>query len=254
MWPRRRCIFDGLAADRGSWHSVARFDERNTERKAKVDITLTLYEGRVIGCLIEKEITTPEQYPLSLNALTNACNQKSSREPVLELDEATVQQTLDDLVKKRMVLEKSGFGSRVRKYQHRFCNTEFGSLKFSPQELGIVCVLLLRGPQTPGELRTHTSRLCEFADMQEVESALASLRERSDGPFVVKLPREPGKRESRWAHLFSGEVQMPEVSAGIETAAPGADRLDRLEQQIGELRDEVGQLRRRLEQLAAGAD
>ncbi len=120
-------------------------------------IELSPNEARVIGCLLEKEITTPEQYPLSLNALTNACNQKSNREPVLDLDETTVQQTLDQLIRKYLVSEESGYGSRVAKYRHRFCNTEYGTLKFSPQELGIVCELLLRGPQTPGELRSRAS-------------------------------------------------------------------------------------------------
>ena len=134
-----------------------------------MDICLTPYEVRVIGCLLEKQRTTPEHYPLSLNALTNACNQKSSRDPVLALDEATVRDTIDALMKKRYVIEKSGFGSRVTKYQHRFCNTEFGILAFSEQELGIVCVLLLRGPQTPGELRTRTERLSKFQDINAVE-------------------------------------------------------------------------------------
>ena len=159
--------------------------------EAPVDICLTPFEARVIGCLIEKHRTTPEHYPLSLNALTNACNQKSNRDPVLELDEATVQDTIDALIRKHYVSEKSGFGSRVTKYQHRFCNTEFGALKFSEQELGIVCVLLLRGPQTPGELRTRTERLCRFLDIHEVESTLDRLMQRDDGPFVMKLPREP---------------------------------------------------------------
>lgn len=115
-----------------------------------MNLELSLHETRVIGCLIEKEITTPEQYPLSLNALTNACNQKSNRDPVLNLDEATVQQLIDQLSKKRLVSEQSGYGNRVPKYQHLFCNTTFGTLKLSPQELGIVCELFLRGPQTPG--------------------------------------------------------------------------------------------------------
>lgn len=212
-----------------------------------MNIELTLYETRVIGSLIEKEITTPEQYPLSLNALTNACNQKSSRDPVLELDEATVQQTVDDLVKKHMVNAQTGFGSRVAKFQHRFCNTEFGTLKFSAQELGIICVLLLRGPQTPGELRTHTNRLCQFNDMQEVENTLNHLTERNDGPFVVKLSREPGKRESRFAHLFSGEV-FPEIVAANhhqEEAFSGSDRerLNRLEALVAELFQEVERLK-----------
>src|ERR1700749_5242847 len=141
-----------------------------------MNIEFTPNEARVIGCLIEKEITTPDQSPLALNALTNACNQKTNREPVLELSETVVQQAVDSLMKKYMVSDKSaGYGGRVTKYRHRFCNTEFGPLKFSSQELGIVCVLLLRGPQTPGELRSRTNRLCEFADGEAVEDALRSL-------------------------------------------------------------------------------
>ncbi len=218
-----------------------------------MDMTLTLYEARVIACLIEKEITTPDQYPLSLNALTNACNQKSNREPVLALDEATVQQTLDELSKKRLVLDKSGFGSRVVKYQHRFCNSEFGKLKFSPQELGVICVLLLRGPQTPGELRTRTNRLCKFSDVHEVESTLAQLMERDDGPYVVRLPQEAGKRESRFSHLFSGEVQIadssPHMVARVQPCGPENDRFDQLEQRVSELRQELERLEARIDQL-----
>jgi uncharacterized protein YceH (UPF0502 family) len=217
-----------------------------------MDIELTLYEARVIGALIEKEITTPDQYPLSLNALVNACNQKSNREPVLELDEATVQETLDGLVKRSLVSDQTGFGSRTTKYKHRFCNTEFGILQFSEQELGIVCALLLRGPQTPGELRAHTNRLCKFSDMPEVETALDRLMERSDGPFVAKLPREPGKRESRYMHLFSGDAPAIELSGSAGNAADlsGAEleRLDRLEQRIDELEQEITQLKRALDQ------
>jgi uncharacterized protein YceH (UPF0502 family) len=217
-----------------------------------MDIELTPYEARVIGSLIEKEITTPDQYPLSLNALVNACNQKSNREPVLELDEATVQETLDGLVKRSLVSDQTGFGSRTTKYKHRFCNTEFGILQFSEQELGIVCALLLRGPQTPGELRAHTNRLCKFSDMPEVETALDRLMERSDGPFVAKLPREPGKRESRYMHLFSGDAPAIELSGSAGNAADlsGAEleRLDRLEQRIDELEQEITQLKRALDQ------
>jgi len=215
-----------------------------------VDIDLTLYETRVIGSLIEKETTTPDQYPLSLNGLTNACNQKSNREPILELDEATVQQTIDGLIKKHLVSEKSGFGSRVTKYQHRFCNTQFGSLKFSEQERGIICVLLLRGPQTPGELRTRAHRLCEFGDVREVEATLKQLMERDDGPFVSRLPREAGRRESRYAHLFSGDVQVRETSASpgpaIGLSSSDHERLDQLEQLVGELYEEIEQLKRKL--------
>jgi uncharacterized protein YceH (UPF0502 family) len=208
-------------------------------------LELSPNEARVIACLIEKEITTPEQYPLSLNALTNACNQKSNRDPVLDLDEATVQQTLDQLVKKYLVSEHGGFGSRVAKFQHRFCNTEYGTLKFTAAELAIVCELLLRGPQTPGELRSRASRLCPLKDVGEVEAVLGSLARRDDGPFVVRLPREPGKRESRYAHLFSGEVE----GAGEETAwdatpaSSGATGRAALEERVARLETELAELK-----------
>jgi uncharacterized protein YceH (UPF0502 family) len=219
-----------------------------------VDITLTAYEARVIGSLIEKEVTTPDQYPLSLNALVNACNQKSNREPVMALDEAQVQDIINGLVKKHMISEKTAFGSRVTKYRQRFCNTEFGVLTLSPQEIGILCVLLLRGAQTPGELRTRSSRLCRFDDVQEVENVLERLMEREDGPFVARLPREPGKRESRYVQLFSEAPQPAESPAGREVAVAGGDaeRLSRLEQQVSELFGEVRELRERLDGLTAG--
>ena len=223
-----------------------------------MDICLTPYEARVIGCLLEKERTTPEHYPLSLNALTNACNQKSSRDPVLALDEATVRDTIDLLEKKRYIIEKSGFGSRVTKYQHRFCNTEFGELKLTEQELGIVCVLLLRGPQTPGELRSRTERLCKFQDIHEVESTLDQLMQRHDGPFVAKLPRVPGKRETRFAHLFGGETDMAEAaeSAAAVSAESGADtdRIAQLEQTVNQLRDEMATLKARLDRISPDQD
>ena len=216
-------------------------------------ITLTILEARVIGALIEKEITTPDQYPLSLNALVNACNQKSNREPVMELDESQVQEIVDGLVKKHMISEKTAFGSRVTKYRERFCNTEFGSLTCSPQELGIFCVLLLRGAQTPGELRTRTTRLCRFDDVQEVEAVLDRLMNHEDGPFVARLPREPGKRESRYVQLFSETPQLVEAPAGegVTVVSEEAERLDRLEQQVSELFREISELRERLDGLAA---
>ncbi|HXB19476.1 MAG TPA: DUF480 domain-containing protein [Steroidobacteraceae bacterium] len=216
-----------------------------------MNIELSSLEARVIGCLIEKQITTPDQYPLSLNSLVAACNQKSNRHPVMDLDEATVQNTLDQLARRHLVIEKSGFGSRVLKYQHRFCNTEFGTFKLSVHELAIVCELLLRGPQTPGELRARASRMEPFADVTQVESTLEALRTRDDGPFVVQLPREPGRRDSRWAHLFSGPVAVPPPAAepaGVvapEAAQTGA-RLERLEEQLRELRAEVEELKRRV--------
>jgi uncharacterized protein YceH (UPF0502 family) len=217
-----------------------------------VNIELTPLEARVIGCLIEKAITTPDQYPLSLNALTNACNQKSNRDPILDLDERTVQQTVDALARKHLILEKSGFGSRVPKYQHRFCNTGFGAPAFTPLETAIVCELLLRGPQTPGELRTRASRMAEVADVSDVESALANLASRTDGPFVVQLPREPGRRDSRYAHLFSGDVDIdvpPEAAAepAQPRPRPQNDRIERLEELVAELRRELDELKDKLQ-------
>jgi uncharacterized protein YceH (UPF0502 family) len=215
-----------------------------------MNIEFSPLEARVVGCLIEKEITTPDQYPLSLNALTNACNQKTNRDPVLELSEAQVQQTVDSLMRKYMVSDKSaGYGGRVTKYKHRFCNTEFGSLKFSKQELAILCVLLLRGPQTPGELRSRTNRLCDFADAEQVESALKLLMSREDGPFIARLPRVAGARESRYAHLFSGAIESapePAESAAAPTAAgviPLAQRVATLEQLVENLSAEVAALK-----------
>lgn len=194
-------------------------------------IEITPYEARVIGCLIEKEATTPDQYPLSLSALTNACNQKSNREPVLQLSEVEVQEVVDGLIKKHLVSDRSGFGSRVTKYQHRFCNSGFGSLEFTAQELGVLCVLLLRGPQTPGELRTRTNRLCEFSDVHETETVLQQLLEREDGPFVARLPREPGKRESRYMHLFSGAPEAASYeSPMLERSEQGQESQQRIEQ------------------------
>jgi uncharacterized protein YceH (UPF0502 family) len=219
-------------------------------------IKLTPYEARVIGCLIEKEITTPEQYPLSLNALTNACNQKSNRDPVLDLDEATVQQIVDGLVKKYLVSAGSGFGNRVTKYQHRFCNAEFGDLKLSKQETGIVCELLLRGPQTPGELRTRTERLCKFGDVQEVENTLAKLMNREE-PLIARLPREPGKRESRFMHLFFGEDQLTanseDTERELELSVSERERLDRLERLVDELKTDVNRLESKLASLTRGS-
>jgi uncharacterized protein YceH (UPF0502 family) len=219
-----------------------------------MNIEFSPHEARVIGCLIEKEITTPDQYPLSLNALTNACNQKTNREPVLELRETEVQQTVDSLMKKYMVSDKSaGYGGRVTKYKHRFCNTEFGSLKFSKQELGIICVLLLRGAQTPGELRSRTGRLCEFADAQAVESTLKGLMTREDGPFIARLARAAGARESRDAHLFSGAIESsPEPEPEAFTETPSGSRS--LSERVSALEDEVAQLRAALEGMNRPAD
>ena len=216
---------------------------------------LTLHEARVIGCLLEKEVTTPEQYPLSLNALTLACNQKTSREPVLELTEAQVQAALDSLNKKRLISEQSGFGSRVVKYKHRFCNTEFSELQLSSAAVAIVCLLLLRGPQTPGELRTRSNRLHDFKDVLEVEACIKQLMQR-DKPVLAQLPREPGKRECRYTELFSQGAEQ--ISAASFTNATNADahplnEQDRqqLEARVTQLEEQVAELKDKLESLIA---
>ena len=215
-------------------------------------VVLTPHEARVIGCLIEKQIATPDQYPLSLNALTNACNQKSNRHPVLTLEEREVQAVVDTLMRRQLVLERSGFGSRVPKFQHLFCNTQYGSLKFSPQQTAIVCELLLRGPQTPGELRTHAARLAPLHDVTEVEAALEDLATRPDGPFVARLAREPGRRESRYMHLFSGEAP-PLAEDSVESPPHAvASGSATLVARVAALETEVSALREELEALKAG--
>ncbi|PVZ85047.1 DUF480 domain-containing protein [Serratia sp. S1B] len=199
-------------------------------------------EARVIGCLLEKQVTTPEQYPLSLNAITLACNQKSNREPVMELTESEVQQHLDLLLRKHFLRTLSGFGNRVVKYEQRFCNSEFGQLKLSPAELAVVTTLLLRGAQTPGELRTRTNRMYEFSDVSEVEAILQQLTARDDGPLVVRLPREPGKRESRFMHLFSGEIDAVPAEETESVSDSLAERVAVLEANVAELKQQLQQL------------
>lgn len=198
---------------------------------------------RVIGCLLEKQVTTPDQYPLSLNGVVTACNQKSNREPVLNLSEMEVQTQLDELVKKHLVTSNNGFGQRVSKYEQRFCNSAFGNLQLSSAEVAVLTLLFLRGAQTPGELRTRSGRLHEFSDMNEVEQTLNGLTTRDDGPMVVRLAREPGKRESRYMHLFGGEVV--EDAASAETASDNGD----LTARVAQLEETVAQLQSQLQQL-----
>jgi len=218
-----------------------------------MNIRLSAIDARIIGSLIEKQITTPDQYPLSLNALVNACNQKSNREPLMQLDEATVKFAVDSLARRLYVVEKSGFGSRVPKYQQVFCNTEFGSLKFTPQETAIVCELLLRGPQTPGELRARVPRMAELPDPGVIEALLAGLANRPDGALVAQLPRESGRRDSRWAQLFE---ELPEVTPATDAPPPRSEaapprptddlaaRVAALEAEVAALRAELASLRR----------
>ncbi|WP_447873948.1 YceH family protein [Serratia fonticola] len=203
---------------------------------------LNAKEARVIGCMMEKQVTTPDQYPLSLNAITLACNQKTNREPVMDLSESEVQQQLDLLLRRHFLRTLSGFGNRVVKYEQRFCNSEFGQLKLSPAEVAVIATLLLRGAQTPGELRTRTNRMHEFNDVSEVEEVLQQLTTREDGPFVVRLPREPGKRESRFMHLFSGQIDAAPAEAEEANAGELTERVVRLEAEVAELKQQVQQI------------
>ena len=201
-------------------------------------------EARVVGCLLEKQVTTPDQYPMSLNGVVTACNQKSNREPVMTLSDSEVQNTLDLLVKKHQLTAISGFGSRVVKYEQRFCNSEFGQLKFSSAEVALITTLLLRGAQTPGELRTRSSRMHDFSDMAEVEQTLEGLSKRESGALVVRLAREPGKRESRYMHLFSGEPDEASLGGGdSEVADEGlSTRVDQLEREVAQLKQQLAAL------------
>jgi uncharacterized protein YceH (UPF0502 family) len=193
---------------------------------------LDAVEARVLGALVEKEITTPEYYPLTLNALVNACNQKSNREPVVSYDEDSVSDALASLKDKRLAFTLTGAGMRVPKYGHRLVET----LNLGRREIAILCELLNRGPQTVGELRTRAERMHRFSDLDEVESCLRGLAER-EPPFVVRLERQAGMKEPRWAHLFSGEVSELPVAAAGEPAR--AERLGGIEYELNQLRDRV---------------
>ena len=197
---------------------------------------LSIHETRVLGVLMEKGITTPDQYPLSLNGLTTGCNQKTNREPVLSLSEADVQAAIDSLTEKSLVSEVR-FGGRVAKYQHRFSGTEFSAFKFNAQQAGILSLLFLRGPQTPGELRTRANRICEFKDVQETEAALNGLMDVSGGPFVVRLEREPGRRESRYAHLFCDEAAINALVSGSNSGVSGTIDERQMTEPVGETVD-----------------
>jgi uncharacterized protein YceH (UPF0502 family) len=212
-----------------------------------LDIRFTPNEARVMGCLMEKSVITPDQYPLSLNALVNACNQKSSREPVLSLDPGVVQRTVNDLIEKQHVMTQT-FGTRVDKYQQRFCNTQFALVKFSPAEFAVICLLLLRGPQTPGELKAHSGRLHEFANPEEVDATLESLMSRADGPFVARLPREPRRKDHAYAHLFGGPIESAPAEPVMRDAPrPRADdALAALEQRVADLERQLAELKQAL--------
>jgi uncharacterized protein YceH (UPF0502 family) len=203
-------------------------------------MTLDSIETRIIGCLLEKEVTTPEQYPLSINALTLACNQKTSRDPVMNLSDSEVLDGLMRLQQQRLVTEESGFGSRVSKYRHRFCNTEFSDLQFPAPQVAIICLLLLRGPQTAGELRARAQRLYEFRDIDEVEHHLQALLDKS---LLQQLPREAGKREVRFTELFSNVAEtIPQAVSSASSGEPLVARVQQLEQQVAVLEQLVAEL------------
>jgi uncharacterized protein YceH (UPF0502 family) len=209
-----------------------------------MDTILTPIQIRVIGCLLEKEMTTPEYYPLSLNALTNACNQKSNRDPVMELEEPDVLRALDQLKAKKLATTVSMASSRVLRYKHNMVST----YHFKSPEIAVLTLLFLRGPQTVGELRSRSGRLYEFESLAEVENTLQKLAAREDGPFVTQLPREPGRRENRYAHLFGGKVKIEKSAATApEVVTPAApvenERISKLEQEVSVLRKELEQLK-----------
>jgi uncharacterized protein len=211
-----------------------------------MEFSLTESEVRVLGALIEKDITTPEYYPLSLNALMNACNQKSNRDPVMQLDEDAVRDALAGLQEQRLAGPAGGADSRVTKYEHRVQEV----FNFTRPETAVLCVLFLRGPQTPGELRGRTERMFRFETLDDVQAALQKLMQR-DPPLVKVLPRQPGTKESRWVHLLAGDVVVPELPAPASAAVardPGdAARIARLEEEVATLRRDVGEVKDQLE-------
>jgi uncharacterized protein YceH (UPF0502 family) len=199
-----------------------------------MDLMLHPTEVRVLGSLLEKEITTPEYYPMSLNALVNACNQKSNRDPVVQLNQDTVEQALELLRNKNLLLAVSGAGSRVPKYGHRISER----LNLGRRELAILCELMLRGHQTLGELRNRADRMHKFGDLSEVESVIDRMPE-----LITKLPRRPGEKEARYAHLLSGPPEVSESTEEVLTMSAPSDRVQELEAQLAELRNEVEDLK-----------
>ena len=208
-----------------------------------MNIVLNPAEARVLGSLVEKDITTPDYYPLSLNALINACNQKNNREPVTNFDEETVRLALRNLSEKRLAGPAGGADSRVTKYEHRLQEV----FNFTRPETAILCVLLLRGPQTPGELRGRTERMYQFEHLDDVLSGLQQLMRR-EPPLAKALGRRPGTKEIRYAHLLSGDVEAWEPPAETASSSNSADaeRLIQLEEQVATLRSEVAELRQQM--------
>ena len=210
-----------------------------------MDVLLNAVEVRALGALIEKEITTPEYYPLTLNSLTTACNQKSNRDPVVSLEEKAVVRALEGLREKGLARQVSGVDTRVPKHYHLFDE----KMRLTPPQVAALCVLLLRGPQTVGEIRGRSGRLHEFADLEEVERVLTELVERSEGALVVQLARQPGRKESRYAHVLMGEpeenkayAEGPVDAVALEVRAED-ERITALEEQIQILKNELADVR-----------
>lgn len=213
-------------------------------------LEITANEARVIGCLIEKSIVTPDQYPLTLNALTNACNQKSGRNPVMSLQKGVVQHTIRELAAKTLVRVEENYKSGTEKYVQRFCNTRFSDFEFNPPQLAVICLLLLRGPQTPGELRARSGRLHTFADNAAVVDTLKTLLDWKGKSLVVKLPRTPGRKDSEYMHLFSGPVDVEAHTRDAQVSKAGASterpsRLD-LQRRVEKLEADVAEIREQL--------
>ena len=216
-----------------------------------IPLNLSANETRIIGCLMEKSITTPDQYPLTLNALTNACNQKSGRSPVMSLAQGVVQHTVRDLEGKHLLRIEDNFKRGVEKYTQGFCNTSFSELRFDSPQFAIVCLLLLRGPQTPGELRARSGRLHEFDDNNAVVEALTALIEREGDPLVVKLPRTPGRKDSEYMHLICGPVDIEahtsKVQEAMATESSARVSVAELAQRVSDLEAEVAELKKCLQ-------
>lgn len=208
-------------------------------------LTITPEEARVLGCLIEKERTTPEYYPLTLNALQNACNQKTNRDPVVQYDEATVEIALDGLNRKELVSNVTGAGLRARKFLH-LAESKLG---LDQAQSAVICVLLLRGAQTPGEIRGRTGRMYEFGELSEIESLLESMTQ-ADQPLVMQLPKLPGTKEFRYVQLLTGEPDLERIDQAMYTpSAPASSALEELRTEVQQLRTELDDLRSKFEAL-----
>jgi uncharacterized protein YceH (UPF0502 family) len=211
------------------------------------NIVLTPEEARILGSLMEKSVVTPEQYPLTLNALTLACNQKSSRDPVMSLDQGAVQHAARQLENKHLVSSEENFRGRVVKYTQRLCNTPFGEFQLSEDEFAVICLLLLRGRQTPGELRARSGRLHEFESNDAVDATLTGLINREGGALVARMPRTPGRRDFEYMHLFYGPIES--VAADVDARASGSDAVGRPPDRISRLESRIDQLEQELLEL-----